>query len=94
MITREPAIVIAALGAVLKAVVPVLIFGELVHWNEKMTAAIMFLIDVSVASAATVFIRSQTVTNETANEQIVAAKNLPASTSAADAIKIVKEATL
>lgn len=91
MITKEPAIVIAAIGTVAKAVVPVLIFGTIVHWDEKMTAAVMFLIDVVVASAATVFIRSQTVTNETADQQIVAAKDLPVSTTPNEAIKLVKE---
>lgn len=63
-----------ALGEIAKAVVPVLILGELVHWTDKMTAAVMFLIGVAVTSLSTVIVRNQSVSMQMADKQIEIAK--------------------
>lgn len=74
MFAKEPAVVFSALGEIVKAVIPVLVFGELVHWGDKLTAAIMFLVGILVASLSTMFTRSQSVSQVIADRQIEIAK--------------------
>jgi len=74
MFTREPAVVFNGLGEIAKAVIPVLILGDVVHWSDKMTAAIMFLVGVAVTSMSTMFTRSQSISTTIADRQIEIAK--------------------
>jgi len=74
MFSREPAVVFSALGEIVKAVIPVLIIGEAVHWTDKMTAAVMFLVSVAVTSLSTIFTRSQSISTTMADRQIEIAK--------------------
>lgn len=74
MLNREPAIVFSALGEIAKAIIPVLILGEIVNWSDKMTAAIMLLVSVSVTSLTAIFTRQQSVPVAVADKQIEIAK--------------------
>lgn len=84
---------INGLGEIVKAVIPVLILAEVVHWTDKLTAAVMFFIGVVVTSLTAMFIRAQTVTHETANRQIAIAVEQPSGTSVQDVIKIAQTGT-
>lgn len=90
MVTKEPAIVFGALGEVAKAIVPVLILGGFVIWDEKMVAAVMFLISILVTSLSSVFIRSQSVSTEQANKQIGIALKADPSTSVKEVVEAAK----
>ena len=74
IINKEPAAVFGSLGEIAKAIIPVLVLGGMVVWDAKMVAAVMFLVSVAVSGLSTIFIRSATVTNDTANKQIEIAK--------------------
>lgn len=87
ILNREPAAVISALGEIAKAIIPVLIFAEAVHWSDKLVAAVMFLVGVGVTSLSIIFTRSQTVSTATANKQIEIAKASPVTRSTDDIIK-------
>lgn len=91
MLTREPAIFFGALGEIAKAVIPVLILGEFVHWSDKMTAAVMFLVSVSVASLSTMFTRQQSVAVAVADKQIEIAKAASIDTPTDQIIQRAKE---
>lgn len=90
MITKEPAVVFGALGTVAKAIIPVLILGGLVIWDEKMVAAVMFLIGVTVDALSAIFVRSQTVTTDQANKQITVALAADPSTSVKEVVEAAK----
>jgi hypothetical protein len=81
MFTREPAVVFSSLGEIAKAVIPVLILGDVVHWDVKMTAAVMFLVSVAVSALSTVFTRSQTTPEADVNALIRTATHAEPGTS-------------
>jgi len=89
-INQEPAAVIGAIGTIAKAIVPVLIFSGLVHWDDKMTAAVMFLIGVAVTGLSVIFVRSQTVTLQTANQQVQKGIDSPAGTTVQQVVNETK----
>jgi hypothetical protein len=91
MFNREPAIVFNSLGEIAKAVIPVLILGEFVHWSDKMTAAVMFLVSVSVASLASIFTRQSSVSKVVADRQIEIAKAADVTTPTDQIIQQAKE---
>ena len=90
MVTQEPAVVFGVLGKIAEAVIPVLILGGFVHWDDKMVAAVMFLISVVVTGLGVIFVRSQTVTTTQADKQIRVALNEPATTSVAEVVEKAK----
>lgn len=77
MLNKEPAIFFGALGEIAKAVIPVLILGEFVHWSDKLTAAVMFFVGIMVASLSTMFTRQQSVPVTVADKQMEIAKASP-----------------
>lgn len=89
--TKEPAILFSALGEIAKAVIPVLILGEFVHWSDKMTVAVMFLVGVAVASLTAIFTRQSSVAKVVAEKQIEVAKASSVSRSNESIIQEAKE---
>lgn len=75
--TREPAILFNGLGEIVKAIIPVLVIGGFVAWDDKMVAAIMFLVSVSVTSLTAMFTRQSSVPKVVADKQIEVAKASP-----------------
>jgi len=74
-----------------KAVVPVLILSEVVHWSDKLTAAVMFLIGVAVTSLTTIFTRQLSVPTKVADRQIEIAKAASIDTPTQEIIQKAKE---
>lgn len=93
MLNREPAVVFAGLGEIAKAIIPVLILGELVSWDDKTTAAVMFLVSVSVTSLSTMFTRQSSVAMVVADKQIEIAKESSVSRPTEEIIAQAKKET-
>lgn len=91
MFNKEPAILFGGLGEIAKAVIPVLVIGGFVAWDEKMVAAIMFLVGVSVTSLTAISTRQSSVAKVVADKQIEIAKASSIDTPNADIIKEAKE---
>jgi len=93
MFGKEPAVILGALAEVVKAVIPALIIFGILRWTPEQVAAVMFVVGVLVTSLTVILTRTQTVSNGTADAQIVAAKDLPTSVSDVEAIRRAKAAT-
>lgn len=93
MFGKEPAVIFNGLGEIIRSVIPVLILFGVIQWTDQQIAAVLLCLGVVLGFLTTVLTRSQTVSAATADEQIVAAKSLPASLPDDEAIRRAKEAT-
>lgn len=86
--TKEPTVIIGGIAEIVRAVIPMLLIFGVVHWTDAQTGAIIFFVGVLVSFAEKLFIRSQVVTTDVANSQILTATRLPAGTAVKDVIAI------
>lgn len=86
MFGREPAVIIGGLADIVRAIIPMLLIFGVIAWTDQQTGAVIFFVGVLVGVAEKLFIRSQVVPTETANEQIRTAVSMPTGTSVKEVI--------
>jgi len=91
LFTKEPTVILKVIEELIRAAIPLaLIFGW-VHWSDEQTGAVMLFVGVFVGGLTTLFVRSQTVPAEKANEQIAAALLMPPTATVSDVVKKVEK---
>lgn len=77
MLNKEPAVIFGALGEMARAVIPMLLIFNFIHWTQEQVGAVYLVISVGLATLTTLLTRSQTVSTATADKQIEIAKASP-----------------
>ena len=91
IINREPTVIIGGLAEIARAVIPMLLIFGIVHWTDAQTGTIIFFVGVLVSFAEKLFIRSQVVSTEVANAQIITALKASPDTKVSEVVAITKE---
>lgn len=86
MFGREPAIVLGALGEVVRAVIPMLILFSIIVWDDKQVAGVMLVVGVAIKFFEVILTRQSVVPTETANSQIAKAVSMPTGTTVKEVI--------
>jgi hypothetical protein len=89
-INDEPAAVFGALGEVVRQTIPVLVLLGVWALSKEQLVGIMLAVSAAITFLTVVFTRQATVTNQTADKQIVEATTHPAGTAPQVIIDAVK----
>lgn len=74
---REPAVVLGALGEVIRTVIPMLILFSVITWDDKQVAGVMLVVSVTMKFFEVLLTRSQVVAVQVADKQMEIAKASP-----------------
>lgn len=88
---KEPTVLIGGLAEIVRAIIPMLLIFGIVHWTDAQTGTIIFFVGVLVSFAEKLFIRSQVISTEIANQQIQEGIKSPQGTTVNQVIKKVEE---
>ncbi len=88
---KEPTVIIGALSEVVRAIIPLLIIFNILHWTPEQIAQVLLFVGVLVKSAEVMYTRSQVVPTVVANKQIETATTMAPGTPVEAVIKATKE---
>ena len=77
---KEPAVILAALSEVIKAIIPMLIIFGFIHWTGEQVAQVMLVVGVGIAFLNTLLTRQSITSEPTVNALIREAVKSPTGT--------------